>query len=103
MVRVMANKLLRKYIFKNSCLPAVFLLCEEERAELGSLLGRKVSNLLHIDAEGEKELLLEVHQDEVVAVEDLAEAVQLLQAAPEWEGGVMIQVIRQLKRKLHFT
>ena len=61
-------------------LSAVFLLSNKERGQLQSLLGREISHLLHVDPEGEEELLLQFDDDEVGVVQDLAEIMELLEA-----------------------
>ena len=61
-------------------LPAVFLLSNEQGRQLQSLLGGEVPHLLHVDPEGEEELLLQFDDDEMSVVQDLAEIMELLEA-----------------------
>ena len=61
-------------------LPAVFLLSNKQGRQLQSLLGGEVPHLLHVDPEGEEELLLQFDDDEMSVVQDLAEIMELLEA-----------------------
>ena len=59
---------------------------DEEGRQFPALVRAEVPHLLHVDAEGEEELLLEVDDEDVVVVENLAEIVQLLEAGSDVVG-----------------
>ena len=61
-------------------LAAVFLLSNEQRGQLESLGRCEVPDSLHVDPEGEEELLLQFDDDEMSVVQELAEIMELLEA-----------------------
>ena len=62
-------------------LATIFLLSHEQRRQLLSLVRRKVSHFLHVDAEGEEELLFEIDNNDMIVVKNLAEIMKLLKTS----------------------